>query len=308
MNAVNELDSLATAIANAGITVQREVPSSSYVTYRIGGPFSIFVQMDSATALERLAAITAESTVPILVLGRGSNLLVADTGFGGLVVQLAGDSMMSIELQGEHVLAGGAAPLPVLARRSVALGRSGLEFFVGIPGSVGGAVHMNAGGHGKETKEVLESAQVCSLRTGAIRSIPNGEFEFGYRRSNLTDTDIVVEATFHSQPDERGGGVDALDEIVRWRREHQPGGANAGSVFKNPPGDSAGRLIEACGGKTIHVGGARISEKHANFISAAPDCRAADVRAVADRAQQLVHEAFGVMLEMELHLVGFERG
>jgi UDP-N-acetylmuramate dehydrogenase len=220
------------------------------------------------------------------------------------------------------VRAGGAVPLPVLARRTAAEGLAGLEFYVGIPGSVGGAVRMNAGGHGRETVEVLRRAWVLDLldagRGGGDEGgegVPQAasardvaDLALGYRRSNLRPSEVVTAAAFAVTPDDAAACEARVTEIVRWRREHQPGGQNAGSVFRNPPGDSAGRLIDAAGLKGLRVGGAVVSEKHANFFQAEPGATARDVLDLVAEVQRRVAKTSGVELVPELHVVGDDQG
>jgi UDP-N-acetylmuramate dehydrogenase len=256
-----------------------------------------------------VAVAHADPDLRVLVVGRGSNLLVADRGFPGLALVLA-DHFEHVELDRPAgvVRAGGATPLPVVARRAAAGGLTGLEFYVGIPGSVGGAVRMNAGGHGRDTTEVLRAAWVWDLRSGADAptawDVP--ALEFGYRTSALTAAHVVTTAEFTATPDTPASCTARIDEIVRWRREHQPGGANAGSVFRNPPGDSAGRLIDTAGLKGFRVGGAVVSEKHANFFQAETGATADDVARLVTEVQARVHAATGVQLVPELQLVGFD--
>ena len=288
--------------------IGRAVPSGSFTTYRVGGPFAVLARIDDDAALDALSDVVREldAPVPVLVVGRGSNLLVADEGFAGVAVVL-GEHFERIAVDTDHssVLAGGSASLPVLARRAAAAGVAGLEFYVGIPGSVGGAVRMNAGGHGRETRDVLVDVDLVDLLGGARSTRVAGAFGFGYRYSNLADHMVVCAARFRGTadaPEECGARIDA---IVRWRREHQPGGANAGSVFSNPPDDTAGRLIDAAGLKGLEVGGAAVSEKHANFIAAGPTATATDVHDLIDEVRRRVAEATGTVLQTEIRLVGF---
>src|SRR5262245_7704356 len=232
--------------------VARDVPFAELTTYRLGGPAAVLVRVPDVDALAALADVVGAGDVPVLVVGRGSNLLVADHGFPGVAVVLTGDfahlALAAADRVGV-VAAGAAVPLPVLARRAAAAGVAGLEFFVGIPGSVGGAVRMNAGGHGRETAQVLRRAWVLDLlgdageATAGVRT--PADLELGYRHSNLRASEVVTAAEFTVTPDDRAACEARVAEIVRWRRAHQPGGQNAGSVFRNPPGDSAGRLIDA---------------------------------------------------------------
>jgi UDP-N-acetylmuramate dehydrogenase len=287
--------------------VRRDAPSGEFTTYRVGGPFALVALVRDDAALDALAAVVARVDVPVLVVGRGSNLLVADTGFPGVAVVLGDEfERIVVDAAAASVLAGGSVSLPVLARRAAAEGVSRLEFYVGIPGSVGGAVRMNAGGHGRETREVLVDVDLVDLRDGTRSTRPAAGFDFGYRRSNLDDHAVVCSARFAGVPDSAEACGARIDEIVRWRREHQPGGANAGSVFSNPPGDSAGRLIDAAGLKGRRVGGASVSEKHANFIVADPTATATDVRSLLDEVRRRVSEATGIVLETEVRLVGFD--
>jgi UDP-N-acetylmuramate dehydrogenase len=291
-----------------------KVPFAELSTYRIGGPVAVLARVPSVDALAVVAEAARRHQPRLLVIGRGSNLLMSDAGFSGLVVLLEGD-FEAIELPDRDgdgdpsvVRAGGAVPLPVLARRAAAAGLGGLEFYVGIPGSVGGAVRMNAGGHGRETVEVLRRAWVVDLLDGADAATPAErgvtQLEFGYRRSNLGPSEVVSAAEFAVASDDPAACEARLADIVRWRREHQPGGQNAGSVFRNPPGDSAGRLIEAAGLKGLRVGGATVSEKHANFFQAEMGATARDVRDLVIEVRRRVAQETGVHLVPELHVVG----
>jgi len=289
--------------------VERDVSSAGLTTYRCGGPLAVVVRPEREDDLQAVAEVLGDGDVPVLVIGRGSNLLVADAGFAGVALVLAGEfEQLDIDRGDADVLirAGGAVALPVLARRTAAAGVAGLEFFVGIPGSVGGAVRMNAGGHGAQTDDVIVDARVFDLSDRRVRAVGRPQLGLGYRRSALGPRAVVLAATFTGRPDDAADCAARIDEIVRWRREHQPGGQNAGSVFTNPPDDSAGRLIEAAGCKGLRVGGAVVSEKHANFFVAEPGARAADVYELTELVRKRVLEATGVRLERELHLVGFE--
>ena len=245
------------------------------------------------------------SAIAVVVLGKGSNLLVADAGFPGLCVRL-GEGFAGIEIEGALVRAGGAAAYPVLARRTAAAGLTGLEWAVGIPGSVGGAVRMNAGGHGSQTADVLVACRVVSLQTGGELLVDKSGLDLSYRHSSIGPGEVVTEATYRLEPGDAALAAGRVDEVVRWRREHQPGGQNAGSVFTNPPDDAAGRLIEAAGLKGLRIGSAVVSDKHANFIQADPGGSADDVKRLIDTVRALVAERLGVELRTELRLVGFE--
>ncbi len=291
-----------------GTRVEERARSEELTTYRCGGPLAVLVRVEHADELATVADALAEAPgIAVLVIGRGSNLLVADRGFDGLAIALGGDlEACAIDAATGRVAAGGGLALPVLARRAAAAGVTGLEFFVGIPGSVGGAVRMNAGGHGSDTNAVIVDAQVADLDAhGEIRDVARDALGLGYRRSALRARDVVVGARFAGAPDDPQACTGRIDEIVRWRREHQPGGQNAGSVFTNPPGDAAGRLLEAAGCKGLRIGGAVVSEKHANFFVADPGARADDVHALVLEVQRRVEEATGVRLVPELRFVGY---
>jgi UDP-N-acetylmuramate dehydrogenase len=299
---------VARAAAHLGPRARRGVPIGPLTTYRVGGNAALFFEASDAEDLTRVARAVSESGVAVLVVGGGSNLLVADAGWPGLVLTL-GDGFTAIDVtpRGEraHVRAGASVGLPVLARRTAALALTGLEWAVGVPGRVGGAVRMNAGGHGSDVSRTLVAARVVDLERGgdAVRSAP--ELAFGYRRSSVATADVVVWAEFELQRGDREACEAEIAEIVRWRRANQPGGANAGSVFSNPPDDAAGRLIEAAGLKGHRRGSAYVSPKHANFFQAEVGGSADDVRALILEVQALVTERTGVRLEPELRMVGF---
>lgn len=280
-------------------------PLGPRTTYRVGGPAALLLEAADAEDLRAARDAVVATGVDVLVVGKGSNLLVADSGFAGLAIVL-GDGFAAIDVDGTVVRAGGSAALPVVARRTVAAGLTGFEWAVGVPGSIGGAVRMNAGGHGADMAACLVGVRVVDLAGGEDGEVPAARLDLGYRRSALRPAAVVVEATLALQPGDRAAGEAQLAEIVRWRREHQPGGPNAGSVFTNPPGDSAGRLVDEAGCKGLRIGTAAVSAKHANFIQADAGGRAADVLAVMEEVARRVAERTGVVLHPETVLVGFE--
>jgi UDP-N-acetylmuramate dehydrogenase len=288
-----------------GSLARRDHPLGSLTTYRVGGPARLFVEPADEAELRAVAAAIDGRDVPVLVLGRGSNLLVADDGFSGLAISLA-RGFDQIAIEGSSVRAGGAVSLPVLARRSASAGLTGLEWAVGVPGSVGGAIRMNAGGHGSDTAQVLVGCRVVDLRSGATTDVPAARLAYAYRHSSLSCSEVVVAGRFGLQPGDAEESLGQIAEIVRWRREHQPGGSNAGSVFTNPPGDSAGRLIDEAGLKGHRIGSAEVSPKHANFIQADAGGSAADVRRLIEDVQRRVRERFGVELATEVRMIGFD--
>jgi UDP-N-acetylmuramate dehydrogenase len=231
---------------------------------------------------------------------------VSDAGFTGIALTIA-PLGATIAIDGTAVQAGGAVSLPVLARRTVAAALTGLEWAVGVPGSVGGAVRMNAGGHGADTASRLTGVRVLDLATGEDEQVAPASLQLRFRGSALLDHQVVVEASFALATGDRRDSERELAEIVRWRREHQPGGQNCGSVFVNPvPGQlAAGELIDSLGLRGRRHGTAHVSTKHANFIQADEDGRAADVRALMDDVRGRVREAYGIELRSEVRLVGF---
>jgi UDP-N-acetylmuramate dehydrogenase len=297
----HELASLGQSL---GPVAQWDRPLGALTTYRVGGPASLFVEVADEPGLLAVAEGCAGRDVPVLVLGRGSNLLVADRGFEGLVISL-GAGFETLAIEGRRVRAGAALSLPVLARQTAAAGLSGLEWAVGVPGSVGGAVRMNAGGHGSDTAATLVGYRWVDLTTGSVTESPASRLEPGYRHTTLAATDAVVWAEHELEPGDPARGAAEIAGIVRWRRSHQPGGSNAGSVFANPEGDSAGRLIEACGLKGFRVGTAAVSTKHANFIQADAGGSADDVLAVMEHVRTAVADATGIVLLPEVRLIGF---
>ena len=299
-------DVVAALQSDLGQRVMPDAPLGEHTTYRVGGTAAAMVVVDDHESLSAVARRVAGSGVDVMTLGRGSNLLVADRGFDGIVLHLAGD-YTSITVDDENrVIAGGAAKLPVVARTTVGYGLSGFEWAVGVPGSIGGGVRMNAGGHGADMAASLLDVDVVDLDAGERSIVAAADLDLGYRHTNLTRRQLVVGCRLLLAPGNEAKGKAQLAEIVNWRREHQPGGQNAGSVFTNPEGDSAGRLIDSAGGKGLQVGKAAISDKHANFIQAAAGASAADVLGVMSEARQLVEYAHGVTLHPETHLVGFD--
>ena len=293
------------AAAALGRSAERDVPVGPLTTYRVGGAAALFMRVESDDDLERLADAVQRSGIEVLVVGNGSNLLVADEGFDGLAIVL-GESFAEVAIAGSTVTAGAGALLPVVARRSAAAGLTGFGWAVGVPGSIGGAVRMNAGGHGSDMAASLTRVRVVDLRTGDDGWMAASDLAFAYRHSSIAPHHLVVAAELALAPGDRARSEAEIADIVKWRREHQPGGQNAGSVFTNPPDDSAGRLIDAAGCKGMRYGTAAVSEKHANFFIADAAGRADDVYALMQMVQARVLERHGVRLEPETRLVGFD--
>lgn len=286
-----------------------DAPVGPLTSYRVGGRAAALVVVDDRAEVAELCRVLSGSPgsaeVPLAVLGRGSNLLVGDGGFAGVVVML-GAGFGEVRLDGTTVVAGGAAKLPVVARASVNAGLTGFEWAVGVPGSVGGAVRMNAGGHGAEIRDSLVAAELADLRTGDVVSRSNESLAFGYRTSSVGAAQLVLAARLGLSRGPVADGRALLAEIVAWRRANQPGGQNAGSVFTNPAGDSAGRLIESVGARGLRIGSAEVSAKHANFIQADENGRAADIVSLMNEIQRRVFKSHGIELEIETQLLGFD--
>ncbi len=290
--------------ASFGDRVRFDAPIGELTTYRVGGRAAALVVLETESEITELARIVSDGALPTLVIGRGSNLLIADSGFDGVAVML-GEGFSRVEIEGGSVRAGGSVKLPVLARATVAAELTGLEWAVGVPGSVGGAVRMNAGGHGSDMSQSLVSATVADLNTGIVETIDASRLRLGYRTSSIGGSQIVVSTEFSLSPGDSEQGRRTMVDIVQWRRANQPGGQNAGSVFTNPPGQSAGRLIEEAGAKGLRIGSAEVSSRHANFIQADEGGSAADVFALMREVRRMVHEVHGVELQPETRLVGF---
>jgi UDP-N-acetylmuramate dehydrogenase len=295
---------VAKVAAALGDRVSRNVPIAPLTTYRLGGPAALLMRVNDEQDVALLRDAVTGTDIPLLVIGRGSNTLVSDRGFDGLVVVLGG-AFSESHMEGMSVSAGGAVSLPVLARQSAFAGMRGMEWAVGIPGSVGGAVRMNAGGHGSDTAAHLASALVVNLRGGRFGEFTPDQLELSYRSSNVVDDDLVLSATFVLQPGVVSESEAQISEIVTWRRQNQPGGRNSGSVFTNPSDESAGTLIDRAGMAGFRVGGARVSEKHANFIQVEQDATAGDVLALLRKVRRAVYERFAIWLPPEVRLVGF---
>lgn len=295
-------------VAAAGARAELDAPLGALTTYRVGGRAAVLVRLETLPDLAELAGPLAADPRPLLVVGRGSNMLVADAGFAGVALVLGeGFRDLSLEDDGERVAvsAGAALDLPVLARRVADQGVTGFEWAVGVPGSVGGAVAMNAGGHGGDMAGCVTSATGYDLAAGAPRTWSLADLAYRYRGSAIGPRDLVTGVRLHLARGDREASRAQIREIVAWRRAHQPGGANCGSVFRNPPDEPAGALIERAGLKGHRVGTAHVSEKHANFIQADEDGRADDVALLMREVRQTVLERCGVTLETEVRTVGF---
>ncbi len=293
----------------------RDLPLAPLTTFRLGGPAALFLRAETVADLAALGGVLAATRLPLLVVGRGSNLLIADAGWPGVVLHL-GQRFRRIEIDGTEMEVGAATPLPGLAARSAAASLGGIAFAVAIPGSVGGGVRMNAGAHGTELADRLVWADVLQLtdsRAGQVAAAPPAgpvrlkpdQLGFGYRRSALPPGAVVTAARFALAPAQEATVRAEIDEARRWRRDNQPvNQPNCGSVFANPPEMAAGRALELLGMKGERCGGAQVSQVHANFIVAADGASSADVLALIRRAMRRARDQLGVTLRTEVQLVG----
>ena len=306
----DELRALADALGARATLLK---PLGAMTTYGVGGPAALFVEVEGPSDLDEVRPVLADraGALPFFVIGRGSNLLVADAGFDGVVVHL-GAGFATLELPGPAAVggpvvarAGAALALPVLARRVADAGWRGLAWAVGVPGSVGGAVRMNAGGHGSDMASCLVRYRWADLLGPGGGTDELATLDYGYRSSSVMPTQLVLGADLRVVQGSATEEQAEVAAIVKWRRENQPGGANAGSVFTNPEDDSAGRLIDEAGLKGFGIGTAHVSEKHANFIQAERGGRADDVRAVMEHVRTVVAARCGITLRTEVRLLGF---
>ena len=287
--------------------VERDFPLARLTTVRTGGPGDFFARPDSPERLAELLSWAKAEGLAVGVVGSGSNLLIADGGFRGLVLKLDG-SLAAIEQDGQRLLCGGGARLPQASARAARAGLTGLEFGVNIPGTVGGAVKMNANAYGGDLARVLEWVEVASP-AGTDRRGPD-QLGFSYRRSNLGAREIVARAAFGLSPADPGAVKAALAEMRLQRKAAQPSGIKTfGSTFKNPDdpraeGRSAGVLLDEAGCRGLRVGGARFSEKHANFVENDGEATTADVIALMAEGRRRVRERFGIALEPEVQFLG----
>jgi UDP-N-acetylenolpyruvoylglucosamine reductase len=287
--------------------VRREYPLGRLATVRTGGPAEYFARAGSEAALRELLAWADSGGLPVSVVGSGSNLLIADAGVKGLVVKLDRE-LSEIELGGPRIVCGGGARLPAVAASAARAGLSGIEFGVNIPGTVGGAVRMNANAYGGELARVLEWVQIVTAE-GSERREP-GQLGFAYRRSNLGPGEIVAQASFALQPRDPGQVKATLEEMRRRRHEAQPQGIKTfGSTFKNPEdpraeGRTAGQLLACAGCNGLAVGGARFAPKHANFIENTGSASTAEIVELMALGRQRVLERYGVSLEPEVQTLG----
>jgi UDP-N-acetylmuramate dehydrogenase len=290
--------------AAGGERVRTVFELAPLTTFRIGGPARLYLEPESTSDLEAAAQAVNETGIAWTVIGKGSNILVADAGFDGLVLRL-GKGFRWTGRDGAALTAGGAMPVPALAGVAATHVLSGLEFGVAIPASLGGSVRMNAGAHGRAIGDVVAQVQVFSMSDATTKHLSREEAGFEYRSSNLGGDAVVIGATLSLAPGEPGEIRELMNEAREWRRATQPlAEPNCGSVFKNPPNEHAARLVEESGAKGLAVGGAHVSDKHANFIVADPGTTARDVISLIQAVTDRVQDRFGIELEREVRFVG----
>lgn len=282
------------------IVVRQGVALHAFSTFRIGGPARYFAVVRTAEELQQL--LVAYAGVPRLIFGKGSNCLFDDRGFNGLAIL---NKMETCTMEGEVVHAGAGYSFSLLGIKTARKGYGGLEFAAGIPGSVGGAIFMNAGASGQETQDVLVSVETLTPE-GVVRILPKEKLSFAYRVSPFQENgDIILGATFALKKTQQAKDVQL--RLVRYRQRTQPyREASAGCAFRNPPEISAGALIESCGLKGTNIGGAEVSCTHANFIVNRGGARAQDVRALIERVQNVVCAQKGILLEREIRYIPYD--
>ncbi len=283
--------------------VEPGAPLAPLTTWRIGGPARYLCRVRTEGALARVLGAAAQQRLPVAILGMGSNVLVADDGFAGCVLRLEG-AFLEVQIEGDRVRCGGGAPLGGVCAAAARAHLSGIEAISGIPSSIGGAVRINAGAYGGEIFDVLETVRLVA-RDGGVREVSADAIPHGYRWTRLVESrEIVAAAVLHLRPAPREEIEAKTRSVAERRRGALPSEPNAGSVFRNPEGDFAGRLIEACGLKGERRGGALVSPRHANVIVNTGGARAGDVLALMRRMRDAVRDRFGVTLMPEVELLG----
>jgi UDP-N-acetylmuramate dehydrogenase len=285
--------------------ITENVRLADKTSYRIGGPARYYAEPRSEEDISEACRFAAEKGIPLFILGNGSNVLISDAGFDGLAVNLSKHfSALTWDDATAFVLSG--FPLDDLAADAADRGCAGIERLSGIPGTVGGAVAMNAGAFDTDISQTLRSARVLKISAHTIETVSAKDLNFGYRTSAIKNSgDVLLSATFDFSPDDAARLKSTRDEIISKRKAKQPvDSPSCGSVFKRPQGGFAGSLIESCGLKGFRIGMAEVSEKHANFIINTGSATAEDVRAVIRRVQQVVFEKHGILLEPEVIFLG----
>lgn len=287
-------------LSGPGATLVEDAPLALQTTLRVGGTADVLITVEDEDVLVRVVRATQAHELPLLVLGRGSNLLVSDSGWPGVVVRL-GSGLRGIAVVGTSVRCGGAEPMPAVAVRTAQEGLAGFAWGAAVPGTMGGGVRMNAGAHGADMSDALVSARVLDPAVGHLEDWDPARLALGYRHSALPVGAIVTSVLLELTPADPVTVLAEIDAIRSWRREHQPlNRPSCGSVFTNPPGASAGELIDRSGLKGTRIGGAEVSTTHANFIVTSPGVCSADVEALIALIIERVLDETGVVLEAEV--------
>jgi len=311
-------DHVVESLCERGVSAVRNGELGALTTYRVGGKAAVVAKVASVEDVANISAVIRSSNiVNVIVVGNGSNMLVADAGFDGLavLVESVGSDEVILNVDGT-VVAHAHISLPQVARQTVAAQRCGMEWAVGVPGTVGGGIRMNAGGHGSDMAASVQSVRIFHLRYGTCATVSVADLGLRFRGSALSDDHVVLSVTLltsKSSGHDDQSCTDKLSEIVRWRRENQPGGQNAGSVFVNPGPDasqahlaSAGELIDSAGLRGTRLSSAAVSDKHANFIQSDVNGSADDVLALMHVVQERVFKEHGIKMRSEIRLVGFD--
>lgn len=301
---ITEIKSLLAEIAGAENT-EENVSMANHTSFKAGGCADLMVVPQNTDRLKAVLSVLTEKGVPFMVLGNGSNVLVKDGGYRGVIVKV-GEAFGQVDVNGTELTCGAGAMLAVVARAAAAAGLAGLEFASGIPGSIGGAVFMNAGAYDGEIKLVLKNARVISRDGSVDRHMTAEELDMGYRHTTLHETgDIVVEATFALKEGDREAIKARIAELTEKRNTKQPVNfPSAGSFFKRPEGYFAGKLVQDAGLKGLTVGGAQVSSLHSGFVINKGGATATDILQLMEIVQQTVMDKFGVMLEPEVRIIG----
>ncbi|WP_375162343.1 UDP-N-acetylmuramate dehydrogenase [Bacillus sp. V3B] len=302
----NQLNELMNELTewNVGVVKKHEL-LANHTTIKIGGPADLFVEPNSIANLEKTLELISKYKVSWRAIGRGSNLLVSDNGIEGVVIKL-GNGLNHMELEGALLTVGAGFSLVALAVQISRKGLSGLEFASGIPGSVGGAVYMNAGAHGSDISKILTEAHIL-FEDGSLQWLTNEEMEFSYRTSVLQQKSpgIVVEAKFQLEEGEKEKIVSVMQKNKDYRKETQPWDLPcAGSIFRNPLPNYAGKLVEEAGLKGYQIGGAKISDMHGNFIINAGNAQAYEVLQLIDHVKRTIFKLNKVEMETEVEIIG----
>ena len=296
------IDFLESIVAAENILL--EEPMHKHTTFRVGGPAEVFVTVENKEQLEKIIKYLNLVERPYFILGNGSNLLVGDKGYRGVIIRLGGE-FNTLKTEGTLLTAGASVLLSAAAREAMENGLTGMEFASGIPGSIGGGVKMNAGAYDGEMRQIVESVQVM-YKDGSILDLDNETMEFGYRNSVIKNRPyVVLQVSLRLQPGNREEILARMNDLAARRKEKQPlEFASAGSTFKRPEGYFAGKLIMDSGLRGARIGGAQISEKHCGFVINDGTATAADIAELIQEVSETVKEKFGVTLEPEVILLG----